>query len=106
MPPYINAKLTSQKIDCARYAAQLEVSIASGKLIGTFTDCLALYKELKTNSVQVLAGSSRCMNTALVEAKCVKRKLGDGNFAIIKKSDWSQPSDGPQDKKTKTERTL
>jgi hypothetical protein len=106
MLPYIAGKLTLQKSACALYAAQLDLSLDSGTLIGTFTELLAPFKELKTNSAEVLASSSRCMSTALVEAKCVKRKLEDGTFAIVKKVDWSQPSEEPKDKKTKRVRNI
>ena len=85
MLPYIAGKLTLQKSACALYAAQLDLSLDSGTLIGTFAELLDPFTELKNNSAEVLSSNSRCMATALVEAKCVKRKLEDGTFDIAQR---------------------
>ena len=106
MPAHLCRKLILRKHACAIFAAQLQLSLDRNTMSGKETACAAHYKELERNSLHVLADSSRWMTSALVEAKCVKRKLEDGTFAIVKKVDWSQPSDEPRDKKTKKVRNI
>jgi hypothetical protein len=75
MPADLCQKLILQKEACAVFVAQLQLWLHRNTMIGKFTACLAPYKELKRNSLHVLADSSRWMTSALVGAKCVKRKL-------------------------------
>ena len=106
LPAYVLQKLILQQRDCEILAAQLQLSLDRNAMIGKVTACLVPFKELKFNTAQVLASSMRCITTALVEAKCVKRKLSDDACVIVKKVARSNPSDEPTDKKTKNEREL
>ena len=74
-PAHLCQKLILQKQACAIFVAQLQLWLDRNTMIGKVTACLAPYKELKRNRLHVLADSSRWMTSALVEAKCVKRKL-------------------------------